>query len=337
MLGGKAMIDIRTIANELNSNAERYQIGGLQELRKKLKPFKRRPRRVIFSNQTIFDTYAFHHGGRAELQFNIGYDRDALRHGIAFSFETSKTLPDIDDLRSQVRLFNEYLTLYPNRYSRMRMWHWDADVRSADYMPSPIPTERIANKVFVFLGFLNSIDQVDINLILQDFDDLLPLYSYVISNGLKPPIDVVTPASFNFKPGCTIKKLEATAQAKGDPVDVALRHNALQLKLYQILADEFGKELVGTELPTGNGTRIDVVLKHKSGLWFYEIKTFYSPRACIRDSIGQLLEYSHWPNGIAANKLIVVGENSLDSEGEQYLSTLQQLFSLPIEYRHIQL
>ncbi len=217
------------------------------------------------------------------------------------------------------------------------MWHWENGVRSPDYMPSPVPSERVANKVFVFLGLLRSIDQIDTDEILHDFDDLLPLYLYVASNGLRPPVELVTRASFQFQPGCSIKKFMTTASAKGDPVDVALRHNALQLKLYQLLINEFGEKSVGTELPTGNGTRIDVVLKHSSGLWFYEIKTFHSPRACIRDAIGQLLEYSHWPNGIAAKKLIVVGENPLDTDGTEYLARLQRQFSLPIEYRQVQL
>jgi hypothetical protein len=334
------MTDIRTIANELNANAFRYQIGNLQDLRKELKGFERRPGSALFSEQTIFEDYAFHHGGRSELQFNIGYDGSdgkSLRYGIAFSFETSQTLPDIDDLRPQVRLFNEYLSLYPNRYSRMRMWHWDKEIRSADYMPSPISAERIANKVFVFLGQICPINEVDTDQILRDFDDLLPLYSYVISNGSKAPLDIITEASFVFRPGCTIKKLKTTAQTKGDPVDVDLRHNTLQLKLYQLLVDEFGEGSVGTELSTENGSRIDVVLKHAEAMWFYEIKTLHSPRACIRDAIGQLLEYSHWPKGIAAAKLIVVGENALDTEGSEYLATLHRLFSLPIEYRQVQL
>lgn len=334
------MTDIRTIANELNAKAEQYQIGGLQELRKELKGLARRPGSALFSDQTVFDDYAFHHGGRSELQFKIGFDgfdRKALRYGIAFSFETNQTLKDIDVLRPQVRLFNEYLALYPNRYSRMRMWHWDDDGRSSDYMPSPIPAERVASKVFVFLGLMNQFKEIDVDQILRDFDDLLPLYSYVLANGIKAPLDVVTEASFKFKPGCTIKKLKATAHRNSDPIDVALRHNALQLKLYKLLADEYGKDSVGTELPTGNGMRIDVVLKHAKGMWFYEIKTFHSPRACIRDAIGQLLEYSHWPKGISADKLIIVGENALDEEGFQYLATLHRLFSLPFDYLHVQL
>ena len=256
------MTDIRTIAEELNAKSGGYQIGRLQDIRKELKGFARRPGSSIFSDQTIFDKYAFHHGGRSELQFNIGFDGsdgNELRHGIAFSFETNQTLPDIDELRPQARLFNEFLNLYPHKYSRMRMWHWDAQGRSDDYMPSAIPTERIANHVFVFLGIRYPIAELDTDQILRDFDDLLPLYLYVVSQGAADPVTVVDSPTFQFKPGCTIKKLKATAELKSDPVDVDLRHNLLQLKLYQLLVAEFGNDYVGTELPTGNGTRIDVV------------------------------------------------------------------------------
>lgn len=320
--------------------AEPYQIGRLQDLRKELKGFARRPGHSIFSDQTIFERYAFHHGGRSELQFNIGFDRsdsDELRHGIAFSFETNQTLPDIDILRPKVRLFNEFLDLYPTKYSRMRMWHWDAEGRSDDYMPSAIPTERIVNGVFVFLGLLNPIAKVDCDQILRDFDDLLPLYKYVESNGTAQPLVVVETSPFQFRHGCTVKKLRTTAHKKDDPVDVSLRHNSLQLKLFELLVAEFGNKNVGTELPTGNGTRVDVVVEHPNEFWFYEIKTYHSPRACIRDAVGQLLEYSHWPNGIEAARLIVVGENPLDADGQQYLNTLKSLYSLPIEYRQVEL
>ena len=147
------MTDIRTIAKELNAKADRYQIGHLQALRKELKSFARRPGNSVFTKQTVFDNYAFHHGGRSELQFNIGFDGadDAsLRHGIAFSFETNQTLPDIDILKPKVRLFNEFLDLYPNKYSRMRMWHWDDGVRSPDYLPSAIPSELVLNQAYFF-------------------------------------------------------------------------------------------------------------------------------------------------------------------------------------------
>src|SRR2546426_10431872 len=96
------MTDIQVIAHELNSRASAYAIGALQEVRADLKKLGRQPGRDIFTSQTIADEWAFHHGGRSELQFNIGMENVSnvtkLRHGVAFSFETSRTLHSIDIL-----------------------------------------------------------------------------------------------------------------------------------------------------------------------------------------------------------------------------------------------
>lgn len=212
------------------------------------------------------------------------------------------------------------------------MWYWDDEGRSDDLMPSAIPPERATDGVFAFLGHIQPSRSVRVDKILRDFDDLLPLYKYVESRGIAQPVDVLKTNPFEFVPGCTVKKLATTAKAKSNRVSVALRHNAMQLALYKRLCDQHGRRNVGTELPTGNGTRVDVVLKQGDSYGFYEIKTYHSPRACIRDAIGQLLEYSHWPNGLPAAHLVVVGENKLDREGKQYLAQLRSLYSLPIDY-----
>jgi hypothetical protein len=86
--------DIAKIAEELDKRAHAYAIGNLQAIRKALKNFEKRAGSTIFSEQTIKDGYAFHHGGRTELQFNIGrdgIDTIEFRHGIAFSLEESHT------------------------------------------------------------------------------------------------------------------------------------------------------------------------------------------------------------------------------------------------------
>ena len=70
---------------------------------------------------------------------------------------------------------------------------------------------------------------------------------------------------------------------------------------------------------------------------FYEIKTSASPRSCIREAIGQLLEYSYWPNTVEPKEIIVVGPNALDPDGVEYLNKLRDSFSLPIEYKHVEL
>ena len=330
--------DIHAIAAELNTRSDDYAIGRLQELRKLIKNFSRRPGKHIFSDQTTDDDWAFHHGGRSELQFNIGKDGSGgsmLRHGIAFSFETSQTLPTIEPLKPKVRLFNDFLHLYPDKYADMRMWHFDQKIRSDEYMPSRIPSERVKEGVFVFLGKRFPIDQLDYERILTDFDRLLPLYRYVESGGSLQPTSVSDDLPFSFTPGCTIKPGQTTARLAQDPIDVTLRHNVMQEALYNTLVSKYGADNVGTELSSGVGTRVDVVLRHSDSYWFYEIKTAHSPRACIREAIGQLLDYSYWPKAQEAVKLIVVGETPLDREGEAYLSLLNKRFSLPVEYEHI--
>jgi hypothetical protein len=57
-------LNIPAIANKLNQLAASHPIGKLQELRTQLKKLSRRPGDKIFSAHTIFDDWAFHHGGR---------------------------------------------------------------------------------------------------------------------------------------------------------------------------------------------------------------------------------------------------------------------------------
>ena len=340
----REMLSIQELSERLNDLADDYKIGQLQEIRKELKQFGRRPGSKIFGSQTIKETYAFHHGGRSELQFNIGFDGpddDCLRHGVAFSLEPSQTLPDIDVLRPNIARFNEYISQFGQRFQGMRMWHYEYDpdtrdhIRSNEYLPSPIPGSLIAPKNFIFAGWMNPIEEVDCDQILADFDRLLPMYRYVESTKNPPLIEVNDDEPFRFNPGCTAKKASANAQPSEDPVDVSLRHNVLQEKLYDQLCREYGEGNVGTEHPSGNGMRVDAVVRHKNEYFFYEIKTYTNARACLRDAIGQLLEYSHWPGGQDAKRLVVVGEPELCPDGKKYVTQLSGQYDLPIEYQRI--
>jgi hypothetical protein len=80
---------------------------------------------------------------------------------------------------------------------------------------------------------------------------------------------------------------------------------------------------------------IDIVVKMKSEYWFYEIKTALTPRACLREAIGQLLEYGLWPGAQEPTRFIVVGETLIDKDGKEYLSRLKERFSLPMEYETV--
>lgn len=330
---------IQSLAQQINLRAHAHAIGQLQAIRAELKGKARQPGTDIFSAKTIHKDWAFHHGGRTELQFNIGLEdvggQQMLRHGVAFSFDLSQTLPSIDPLISKVQLFNDFLRLYPDLYADMRMWHYKEGEYNGDYQTAPIPPENVRERVFVFLGKRQPTDALDIETILTDFDRLLPLYKFVESEGTPQPIATVEKESFQFRAGCSTKASSAVVSAAQQRLDVNLRHNVLQEALYHQLVHVHGTENVGTENPSGAGNRVDVMVRHPDGFWFYEIKTAQSPRACIREAIGQLLEYSLWPGSQKAARLIVAGESELDQDGAAYLEILREQFGLPIHYEQI--
>ncbi len=330
-------IDIHGIAQKLNILAQTHPIGQLQHIRTELKSLKRRPGNKIFSMHTIFDTYAFHHGGRTELQYNIGNAGDNrnenLRYGVAFSFETNQTLKSIDVLIPKVKLFNDFISMNADDFSDMRMWHYDPQ-RSLDYLPGPISSTLVKKGIFVFLGNRQPIKNIDYETILDDFDRLLSLYKYVESGGSTQP-EPFPKNRFDFKPGYNTKAKTAKGTHSKKELDFDLRHNKLQEVLYRELVLNYGKENVGTEQPSGVGTQIDAVVKRKREYWFYEIKTSLIPRACLREAIGQLLEYGLWPGAQEPSRYIVVGETPIDRDGKEYLRRLNKKFSLPIEYERI--
>lgn len=329
------MVTLTSIVQEIDRRAEAREIGRLQEIRQELKGLARLPCHGIFHSQTIFEegggSYAFHYGGRKELQFNIGFEpKKRLRHGVAFSFEPSRALPDPELLVPLVERFNEFLTFWPRQFSDMLMWRWDESGRSADYPPSPIESDLVRSGVFVFMGRMQPLNAIDYDVILQDFDRLLPLYRFVEGTDTFPA-EAPKRRGFQFKSGCTVKAGSATASLAERKLNIDLRHNQVQKALHDHLASLYGSENVGTELRSADG-QVDVVVRRAGKFWFYEIKTAMSARGCIRQALAQLLEYSYWPRAQVAEKLIVVGEPALDSESERYLATLREQLSLQIEY-----
>jgi hypothetical protein len=327
---------IAAIAEALNSRAAGRPIGGLQELRRQLRGLTRTATQQLFDSRTIFETYAFHVGGRTEIQFNIGAElvdeQEFLRHGVAFSLELSQNLPAIDPLVPKIARFNEFLRLYPDELSDLRMWHHAEGGRSTVYAPAPIPTENVRPGVFIFLGQMRPAAHVDLDLILNDFDRLLPLYRFVESNDPYPVV-AERGGGFRFSPGCRIKPSITRGARPARELDILLRHNELQVALHTHLADKLGAEFVGTEQGTGTGSRVDLVVRTGDRYRFYEIKTALSARACIREALAQLLDYAFWPGAQEAERLVIVGEPPLDAEAKAFLELMRERFSLPVYYQ----
>jgi len=326
--------NLKAITAELNQRARAHPIGRLQKIRSEL--HHRRPAgQNIFSLQTTFDDGAFHHGGATELQFNIWLEDGKLRHGVAFCFKRTQTLQKpIAVLSPKVRLFNNFMRLYPEIYGDMRMWHYSkGESPSSDYMPKPIPHKLVTKGVFLFLGKRQRIDRIDYEVILNDFDRLLPLYKF--TEGRSEWQTVSVPIESGFRSGFLPNALSAIKMQSRKQLEVILRHNKLQKALYRRLISQYGAKNVTPEYPTIIGTSVDVAVHRGKAYWFYEIKTADSPRACLREALGQLLEYAFWPGSLMVTRLIVVGESTMDKKCEAYLQRLRDRFSLPVEYQQI--
>ena len=83
--------------------------------------------------------------------------------------------------------------------------------------------------------------------------------------------------------------------------------------------------------------RVDISLTSPNGsVTFIEIKPANSARNAIRQAIGQLLEYAHFPAENKAQRLIVVSDAELSPSGDEkkYLSHLSKLYGISIDYIH---
>jgi HNH endonuclease len=183
-------MNLTNLTKKINEAAGAYNVGNLQQFRAKLHG-KRARTWKIFSEATTFVTggsnYAFHDGGRTELQFNVGEDEGPgskryWRHGVAFSFEPGQTLPDPTELQPKVDRFNDWVRTSGGLLKHFRMWDYQRSKgRSKDRPPGQISQALLDAEAFVFLGANVAEEKVDVDRILQDFDVLYPLYQFVES------------------------------------------------------------------------------------------------------------------------------------------------------------
>jgi len=143
---------------------------------------------------------------------------------------------------------------------------------------------------------------------------------------------------FEFRAGHNPRKT-GTVPRRGSTEDrkASLLHNEIQTALHDVLAKKYGEDAVGTEVPTGLGTSIDVVVHVEGQCTFYEIKIADTLRACIRQALPQLMEYAYWRcSDTLAGRLVIVGTFEKTEEADAYLRFLRRRFRLPIYYRRFE-
>lgn len=229
----------------------------------------------------------------------------------------------------------EILQEYKKRgwFDEMRSELQDVDVEDFDF--GPVKEDKIFNVAFEASssGYVLFDEPIEVE---NPKLEISAGYHYVLSDLLKKTVSV-TNSSGEYKFTSGHKPTKIGSLNSGYTVTVVNRvllHKEIQEHIFKQFVREFGKERVGTEVPTGNGTSIDVVVKKTDDKdIFYEVKTSGNAQRCIREALGQILEYSLYPEQFLCSKMIIVGPNEPDSNVKKYLAHLRDSTKLPVFYQ----
>jgi hypothetical protein len=171
-------------------------------------------------------------------------------------------------------------------------------------------------------------------------DNEIPSNRYMlmdISNSVMEKIEKSGKTGFSFNDsGSEDADLGAKSKRTGlqREIELELKHNILQTKFLKYLQKKYGKAIVKRECTAYGTSRIDITRRTDTGFVFYEIKTYNSLRASIREGIGQLLEYCLYPNVNEAERIVLVSHVAPSNEVEKYLTHIKNFINLPFSYIH---
>ena len=187
------MNSITEVVEAIDRESCSYAIGNLQGIRKRLRSLGCQAGSDIFQFHRQRDqdrNYAFHWGGRKELQFNIRFiekhDGNYIEYGLAFSLEYMWDIDIVNELRPRIQRFNEFIGRCNGDFSGYYVSVSKPD-ESVEVKPPRdliIPDEWIEEGNFIsFFNMLKvTADLEGINTVLTEFDSLLPLYEYTMAS-----------------------------------------------------------------------------------------------------------------------------------------------------------
>lgn len=129
----------------------------------------------------------------------------------------------------------------------------------------------------------------------------------------------------------SIKKAKKTGSVKVKHSEyvMSLQHNELSNMMVEYLKKNGYTKVKAEE------NYVDIKCIDMSGQKvFFELKTAQTVKSAIREALGQLLEYNHYPNTNKADKLIIVTKYEPEDEDIQYLTGLRLIYKIPVFYQY---
>ena len=124
------------------------------------------------------------------------------------------------------------------------------------------------------------------------------------------------------------KKTGDIEAIKADEYTMTLKHNNLSNEMVKFLKRKgytnvvTDREFVDIQAIDPQGKKI-----------YFELKTADTVKLSIRQALGQLLEYNHYPNKNNADKLIIVTSLEITQQDMQYLIGMRSRYNIPVYYQ----
>lgn len=136
------------------------------------------------------------------------------------------------------------------------------------------------------------------------------------------------PSYYDHVADILIQKKTGVVEAIKAEYIMTLKHNELSNEMVQYLRRKGYKDVVTDK------DFVDIQAVDSQGnKVYFELKTADSVRLAIRQALGQLLEYNHYPNKNNADKLIIVTELEATQKDMQYLIGMRRRYDIPIYYQ----
>lgn len=234
---------------------------------------------------------------------------------------------EIVDVAESRRVYDRYEELGWLEEMREELRAVDVDVGKKGFHKS------VTRENFVVLKFkVDDLNLIDEPLEFKYGDPAVTSDYYNLKNFIREPVLIARSDNFIFKPGHNPPTDKKRLVYDSHERDAHNYHNHVQKELFTKLCDKYGESEVGTENNTGAGSRVDLVVRIGKKYALYEIKTAPSLRACVREAMGQLLEYRHLIGHKSISKLVVVSPHEPDDWTENYLEFMRTIHSIPIQY-----
>jgi hypothetical protein len=200
-----------------------------------------------------------------------------------------------------------------------------------------IAPEEVLKDNFIFFGSSVPVSQIDIDVVLRTFDRLLPVYRFIEGHPQTLQRLFGGTSTLAFVERFELPEDDIRTRSAQDETNLDLKSKPLTRLLRDLLEAEDGTFVFGTEISSGSGGKIDLVVKTIQGLFdLYEVQPALLARHAIRQALPQLLEYAYRSDNENIRALYIVSQPELDDCSERFLQKLRDK-GIPIWYRQVNL